>query len=200
MATGRLPSGTGPYHLPMPSSKRSASVRRSPSSPDSSPASPAANPVAAEAAPSARVLRRFRTVFNAVKTHFQQVEKKAGIGGAQVWALAVIRAHPGIGVGELARNMDIHQSTASNLVRALLGAELVLASRNGADRRAVQLRVTPAGQRILKKAPGPFTGVLPEALARLDPAVLERLDRDLGQLIALLSADERAGGIPLAPM
>jgi hypothetical protein len=41
---------------------------------------------AARAEKAARVLRRFRMVFNAVKTHFQQVEKQAGIGGAQVWA------------------------------------------------------------------------------------------------------------------
>ena len=34
-------------------------------------------------APEVRVLRRFRLVFNAVKTHFQQVEKKAGVGDSQ---------------------------------------------------------------------------------------------------------------------
>ena len=30
------------------------------------------------------VLRRFRVVFNAVRTHFQQVESQAGLGGAQI--------------------------------------------------------------------------------------------------------------------
>jgi DNA-binding MarR family transcriptional regulator len=84
------------------------------------------------------VLRQFRVVFNSVKTHFQQVEKKVGVGGAQVWALSLIREHPGIGVTELARRMDIHQTTASNLVRSLVGAELVLAERKGSDRRAVR--------------------------------------------------------------
>lgn len=71
-------------------------------------------------ADAARVLRRFRLVFNAVKTHFQQVEKRTGLGGAQLWALSIIRQRPDIGVGDLANAMDIHQSTASNLVRALL--------------------------------------------------------------------------------
>ena len=72
--------------------------------------------------PEVRVLRRFRLVFNAVKTHFQQVEKKAGVGGAQLWALSVIHAHPGIGVNSLAAFMDVHQTTASNLVKALVAA------------------------------------------------------------------------------
>jgi len=166
------------------------------------PSSPPAPAVSAsgDAASAARVLRRFRSVFNAVKTHFQQVEKKAGIGGAQLWALSVIAANPDIGVGGLAKAMDVHQTTASNLVRSLVALELAVANRDGPDKRAVQLRLTAAGTRVLRKAPGPFAGVLPEALAMLDPATLARLDHDLGTLIALLQADERAAGIPLAQM
>jgi hypothetical protein len=50
---------------------------------------------------------------------------------------------------------------------------------------------------VLKKAPGPFSGVLPEALASLDAATLARLDRDLGKLIEVLGADARAERVPL---
>lgn len=170
------------------------------------PAKPSRPPRPAAAAPAvpvdsaARVLRRFRSVFNAVKTHFQQVEKKAGVGGAQLWALSVIRSHPDIGVGGLARAMDIHQTTASNLVRSMVTAGWVETNRNGPDRRATRLRTTPAGAAVMDKAPGPFTGVLPEALAALDAETLARLDRDLGKLLDKLQADERAAGIPLAQM
>ena len=65
---------------------------------------------------SARVLRRFRVVFISIKTHFRQIERKAGVGGAQLWALSVIRDNPGIGVNDVAHAMDVHQSTASNLL------------------------------------------------------------------------------------
>lgn len=150
--------------------------------------------------PATRVLRRFRLVFNAVKTHFQQVEKRAGVGGAQVWALSVVRAHPGIGINGLAKAMDIHQTTTSNLVKALVTAGLLVAEKNGSDRRTVQLHVLPAGARVLRKAPGPFAGVLPEALARLDGDTLARLDQDLAALIQELGVDDKAAGIPLAQM
>lgn len=153
-----------------------------------------------QAEPAIRVLRKFRSVFNAVKTHFQQVEKRAGIGGAQLWALSVVHAQPDIGVGGLARAMDIHQTTASNLVKAMATAGLLVANRAEADRRALCLRVTPAGARVLKKAPGPATGVLPEALAALDARTLARLDDDLGKLLDKLKTDARAAGIPLAQM
>jgi DNA-binding MarR family transcriptional regulator len=147
--------------------------------------------------PAAQVLRRFRLVFNAVKTHFQQVEKQAGVGGAQLWALSIIHGHPGIGVNDLARAMDVHQSTASNLVKTLVDRAFVQLSKDGPDRRTVQLRVLPAGGRVLRKAPGPFTGVLPQALASLDGATLARLDADLARLITALDADDRGANIPL---
>lgn len=147
--------------------------------------------------PAARVLRRFRLVFNAVKAHFQQVERTAGIGGAQLWALSIIRSQPGRGVNDLARAMDVKQSTASNLIKALAERGLIAISRDGPDRRAVQLEVLPAGRKVLKQAPGPFAGVLPEALASLDTQTLERLDADLANLIAVLDADPQGATVPL---
>ena len=57
--------------------------------------------------------------------------------------------------------------------------------------------VLAAGARALRRAPGPFAGVLPTALGSLDSSTLARLDRDLGKLIAALGADERGAHIPL---
>jgi len=156
---------------------------------------PAANEEAAVA-----VLRQFRQVFNAVKAHFQQVEKTVGLGGAQVWALSVVRDNPGIGVGALARAMSIHQSTASNLVRTLIDREMVVGVKEGADRRAVQLRLLPAGAKVLRNAPGPFSGLLPDALKSLPPETLARLSEDLEQLIVAIAADEAGASIPLSDL
>jgi DNA-binding MarR family transcriptional regulator len=152
---------------------------------------------AAPVEPAARVLRRFRVVFNAVKNHFREVEKKAGVAGAQLWALSVVRDRPGIGVSDLARAMDVHQSTASNLVRTLLERNMVEVRKDAIDRRTVQLHLLPAGSKVLRRAPGPFTGVLPEALAALDAQTLSRLDKDLGTLIDALGVDKHDAGIPL---
>ncbi|WP_310741021.1 MarR family winged helix-turn-helix transcriptional regulator [Ideonella aquatica] len=153
-----------------------------------------------EAQAAARVLRRFRAVFNAVKRHFQQVEREAGIGGAQLWALSVVQAQPGLGVGELARAMDIHQTTASNLVKSLSALSLLEARRAASDKRALQLHLLPAGQAVLARAPGPFSGVLPDALAGLDADTLARLDHDLGLLLTRLAPARNAGAIPLADL
>jgi DNA-binding MarR family transcriptional regulator len=154
----------------------------------------AARPEAAE------VLRHFRLVFTAVRTHFREVEKKTGVGGAQVWALSVIQAHPDIGVGALARLMDIHQSTTSNLVKLLIERGMVAALRKGVDKRAVQLRILPAGAKLLRRAPRPFEGVLPEALASLDRTTLRRLKKDLAGLVQALGVDPADKQTPLAQL
>lgn len=147
-----------------------------------------------------RVLRQFRQVFNGVKTHFQQMEKLAGIGGAQIWALSIIRDRPGIGVNELARAIDVRQPTASNLVRSLAEQDCVEIRKEGPDKRAVQLYVKAAGRQVLRKTPGPFSGVLPEALAALPPATLRRLEEDLGTLLVAVTRDLSDARTPLAEL
>lgn len=153
-----------------------------------------------DAAPSTRVLRQFRVVFNAVKTHFRNVEKAAGLGGSQLWALSVIQQHPGIGVNALAGKMDIHQTTASNLVKTLLGQGLIEQAKSSSDRRMVTMMLSPAGERSLEKAPMPFAGVLPDALASIDAATLARLEHDLNILIGALEAGNAGADTPLSDL
>ncbi len=188
-AAGIFPIGFFRYDTKMPSAKPTT-ARRTPRTKKTTP----------DTAPATLVLRQFRMVFNAVKAHFRLVEKAAGVGGAQVWALSVIKAVPGIGMNDLAQAMDVHQSTASNLVKALAERGMIVASKNGTDKRAVALRVTAAGSKVLRNAPQPFTGILPDALTSLDAKTLARLEKDLGKLITALNADERGAKILLADL
>lgn len=149
---------------------------------------------------SALVLRQFRVVFNAVRAHFQRVEKQVGVGGALVWALHVIRQQPGIGVNALAEAMDIHQSTASNVLRQLVAQGLVRTEKSEQDRRSVRIHIDRAGSNLLKRVTGPYEGVLPDALQKLSPDTIAQLHRNLTDLIAVLQADEGAAQIPLADM
>ena len=135
-----------------------------------------------------------------MKSHFQRVESRVGLGGAQVWALSVIRDQPGLGVNELAAALNVRQPTASNLVRGLVELELVEARRDARDRRHVQLYARTAGRQLLRKAPSPLAGVLPAALERLPPPVLARMEKDLAVLIEAIGADTGAGMVPLATL
>lgn len=110
----------------------------------------------------------------------------------------MLQEQPGIGVNDLSNLMDIRQSTASNLVKSLVISELIEVKKNTKDKRIVELYINSAGKHILKKAPAPFSGVLPHALLQLNPKVLGRLNDDLSDLLVLLEADESAAKTPLA--
>jgi MarR family transcriptional regulator, organic hydroperoxide resistance regulator len=129
------------------------------------------------------VLMKFRLVVNAVKRHFQWVERQCGINGAQLWALWEIKRTPGLRVSALARLLAMHQSSTSNLVDRLVRAGLVEKTRTGGDQRVVALTLAKKGAALLAKAPKPARGILAEALHELPPAALAQLDRSLGVLL-----------------
>ena len=149
---------------------------------------------------STRVLRQFRLIFSSIRRHFQTIEKVAGVGGAQIWALSLIAQTPGLAVTQLSHAMDIHQSTASNLVRALLKAGFIHSEKSVNDKRVAELYPLPEGLKLLKKVPGPYTGVLPMALGELAPETLSSLERDLDALIKKLDVDEVSAQTPMALM
>jgi DNA-binding MarR family transcriptional regulator len=132
------------------------------------------------------VLAQFRIVIKSIRRHYQDVERRAGLTGAQLWALSEIARGPGCQVGQLAKALALHQSTASNLVRLLETLGLVTRQRRGKDQRHVQLFPTKKGLQVLKHAPQPLIGVLQQALSDLPAASLDRLHEQLDRLIKVM--------------
>lgn len=104
---------------------------------------------------------------------------------------------PGIQVGQLARSLAVHQSTASNLIRRLAARGLIARQRRGRDQRAVQLFPTRKGLAVLEAAPRPLMGVLQQALADLPPASLRGLHLHLARLIRAMRFKAPEGGTSL---
>lgn len=170
-----------------------------------SPPHKAVRPKSAPPATSARlppalaVLQQFRELFRVSQQHFQRIETRCGVSGAQLWALSELSAAPGLTVSQLARKMSTHLSTSSNLLDKLETQGFVRRERGSADQRIVRVYPTAAGQRVLKKAPRPVEGVIPDALAKMPAHALRSLQRDLGQLLDLASVrNPKAALKPLA--
>jgi MarR family transcriptional regulator, organic hydroperoxide resistance regulator len=145
------------------------------------------------------VLQHIRELLRVSQQHFQRIEARCGVSGAQLWALAEIRARPGSKISELAIALSVHLSTASNLLDRLEAKALVRRQRGKEDQRTVRVYLTPAGQGVLGKAPKPAEGIIPDALQRMPRDALGRLDRDLEKLLRLARVrDQRAAMKPLA--
>lgn len=148
-----------------------------------------------------QVLRQFRLIYGSVKQHFLDVEKQCGISGSQLWLLREVATAPGTGVSRLAERLSIHQSTCSLLVEKLVGAGLVSKTRSAEDQRRVGLAVTPTGTQLLRSAPGPAEGILPDALKQLPDDSLQTLSANLRQLISHMTMrNENDAEKPLADL
>lgn len=128
-------------------------------------------------------LKLFRIIFKSANRHFHEIEKLAGIGGASLWALAEIAENDKLTVTDLAKHMSIHQSTASNLLDKLEMDGYISRVKSTHDRRVVYLEATQQGREMLKRAPLPHRGILPDALMRLNPERLEQLHGQLTELV-----------------
>nr|WP_297354265.1 MarR family transcriptional regulator [uncultured Caldimonas sp.] len=133
-------------------------------------------------------LRSFRLIVRSIKRHFQHVQDATGLSGSQLWCLSAVHTSPGMRVTQLARALGIQQATCSNLIETLERRGLIDRRRDPTDQRAVTLFLTPEGERIAQSAPEPVSGVLPDALSRLDPEALSELNLLLDRVIALMGA------------
>ncbi|HUD25183.1 MAG TPA: MarR family transcriptional regulator [Burkholderiaceae bacterium] len=139
------------------------------------------------------VLGQFRLIFRSAKKHFQWVQDRTGVSGAQLWVLAELQRRPGIRVTDLARAMGIHQSTASNLIDPLEKRRLIQRDRSSKDQRVVHLSLTRAGRETIGRAPRPLEGVLPDALHSLGRADLVELQRRLDRLAQRMKVRDSSG-------
>jgi DNA-binding MarR family transcriptional regulator len=145
-----------------------------------------------------QTLQAFRTIFSSARLHDAELRKVVGISASQLWALSEIGRAEGLSVNDLALQMALHQTTASNVVLALTERRLIQRKRDPADQRVARLALTAAGRRVLERAPGPGPGLLMDGLHRLDASRLTRLRRELQGLLAVMQRTvTRAAGEPL---
>jgi MarR family transcriptional regulator, organic hydroperoxide resistance regulator len=148
-----------------------------------------------------RVLKKFRVIYGSVRQHYRDIEQSCGVSGSQLWILQEVSQTPGIGVSELAERLSIHQSTCSQLVEKLNMRGLIQKERSHLDQRRVGLLLSHTAQQLLARAPGPASGLLPEALAALSPEQLQQLDAALSGVVEQLQLrDERFADKPLADL
>lgn len=145
-----------------------------------------------------QALRSFRLIVRSIKLHFQHVQAATGLSGSQLWCLAAVKASPGLRVTQLADTLGVRQATASNLVDVLERRGLLERRRDTKDQRVVHLHLTSDGLSKTHGLPQPSEGVLPDALSRLEPAALERLNSLLDDLIGLMRTEEATSGLPQA--
>jgi DNA-binding MarR family transcriptional regulator len=147
------------------------------------------------------ILKQFRLIYGSVRHHFRQIEATCQVSGSQLWMLYELQQAPGIGVSDLAHRLSIHQTTCSQLIEKLVARGYVAKTRSEEDQRRVGLKITKRAVQVLKDAPGPAEGLIPEALMGLSQPTLESLLSNLDKLIqGLQLQDHQAADRPLSDL
>ena len=150
---------------------------------------------------SLHVLKKFRIIYGSVRQHFREVEQSCGVTGSQLWIIKEVANTPGIGVSVLAERLSIHQSTCSQLVEKLESRKLIVKQRSSKDQRRVGLRLTAEAVKLVKLAPGPAQGLLPETISALSAETIQSLDTSLEKVIRQLQIrNEKLAEKPLSDL
>ena len=136
------------------------------------------------------VLDAIRRIVQAMRESSRAAEKRVGLSGAQLFVLHSLASAPASSLAELAQRTLTDQSSVSTVVAKLVAKKLVKRSRSAIDRRRAELGVTPAGQRLVDKAPQLLQTRIIEAVSAMPEKPRKELVRSLARLVEAIGANK----------
>src|SRR5215475_9657267 len=97
-----------------------------------------------------RSMNAVRSIVRAQRINTRAVELKMGISLAQLFVLQQLAERSADSLNELADRTATHQSSVSVVVRRLVERGFVSRSSSTADRRRIEIAVTPGGPALLE--------------------------------------------------
>jgi DNA-binding MarR family transcriptional regulator len=131
------------------------------------------------------VAGRLRPVLLRLSRELRREAQAFGVTGGQATLLAQIEKHGSVGLGELAAGEGISPAAMSKHIDRLEAAELVTRTPGG-DRRRVEIALTSAGRRTLRRVRSHRTAWLAERLRRLEEDALAQVEQAIDSLATLL--------------
>ena len=138
------------------------------------------------------VLNSIRRIVRWLRVSSRAAEKVVGLSAAQLFVMSRLQAESAMSLNELAERTLTHQSSASVVVSRLVDRGLVQRSRSDRDARRIELRLTPAGRRLLARAPHAAQEQLVAGLQRMNARDLRRLSDLLQRFLNLADIREPA--------
>jgi DNA-binding MarR family transcriptional regulator len=124
---------------------------------------------------SAAVLDTIRLIVQALRESSRLAEARVGLSGAQLFVLRTLADSPGLSLNELAERTRTHQSSVSVVVTRLARRGLAHKRTGDEDARRIEIRLSPSGRALLKRAPRTAQERLVAALDALPGAERARL-------------------------
>ena len=118
----------------------------------------------------ARAMDDLRRLVRVLRTGSSEIQRSTGISSAQLFTLRQISRRTGQSLSDLAGSTLTTPSSVSEVVSKLVKRGLVTRDSAPDDRRRAELRVTPAGLKVLAAAPETPQEKLLAGLVSMGPA------------------------------
>jgi DNA-binding MarR family transcriptional regulator len=136
----------------------------------------------------AEVMTSLRRLVRMIRLADRDARAGHDLSAAQLFVLHSLSTAPASSLAELARRTLTDQSSVSTVVAKLVAKKLVKRSTSALDRRRAELVVTPAGQRLVDKAPQLLQTRIIEAVAAMPDKPRKELVRSLERLVEAVGA------------
>src|SRR4030067_1834392 len=133
-------------------------------------------------------MQSLRRIFKTVQDYSQEVYKKFGVTGPQLWDLKTISENGNLSLGELSKKMYLHPSTVTGVVDRLEKKGYVVSNRVEKDRRVIKVQLTPKGEGLVGKAPNPVQGKMIYGLRKLKKDELNYIYDSIRKLVEVIKA------------
>lgn len=139
---------------------------------------------------SAAVLDALRRIIRFLRLADREAEATHGVTAAQLFVLHCLSGAPVDSLAELARRTRTDQSSVSIVVARLETKKLIARKVSATDRRRFELRLTPAGKRIVETGPLMPQPKIIAAIDALPAAKRREVVRALELLARVMGAGE----------
>jgi DNA-binding MarR family transcriptional regulator len=135
------------------------------------------------------VAAELRPVLLRLARELRKETEQLGITARQATFLWLVKRSPGLSLAELAAEEGISAPAMSGHVDRLERAGFLVRERSSDDRRRVGLRLTEAGERLMRRVRARRTTWLADRLRALEPDELEAVDKAIPALLRLVELD-----------
>ncbi len=125
--------------------------------------------------PIERSMNAVRSIVRALRINTRAIELKMGISLAQLFVLQQLAERAADSLNDLAERTATHQSSVSVVVRRLVERGYVTRTSSTADKRRIEIGLTPEGRKLLEDAPSTIQTQLVNALRQMGRADQEAL-------------------------
>jgi DNA-binding MarR family transcriptional regulator len=108
-----------------------------------------------------------RSIVRALRINTRAIELKMGISLAQLFVLQQLAERAADSLNDLAERTATHQSSVSVVVRRLVERGYVTRTSSAADKRRIEIGLTPEGRKLLEDAPSTIQTQLVSALRQM---------------------------------